>query len=217
MPKQGGRAGLVRKSSYLDMDDCQIEALNKDRGMLYLVGGCSRSGKSLLAERIRVRHGIPWFALDALKMSLFDGAPGLGIDPEADDLLTADQMWPVVKGLLENILIDGRDYLVEGVNLRPAAVAELIGARPSGIRACFLGYPGMAVETKRDLVRRFAGGPNDWLEGADEAYIESHLRRCIEISAEFQDECARVNLPFVDTGQDFDAALDKAERVITSG
>jgi predicted kinase len=66
--------------------------------MLYLVGGCSRSGKSLLAERMRAKHGIPWFSLDALKMGLFHGAPTLGIDPNADDLLTADQLSPIVRG-----------------------------------------------------------------------------------------------------------------------
>ena len=37
--------------------------------MLYLVGGCSRSGKSTLAGQMRVRHGVPWFPLDALKMA----------------------------------------------------------------------------------------------------------------------------------------------------
>ena len=50
--------------------------------MLYLVAGCSRSGKSVLAERMRVRHGVPWFPLDALTMGLARGAPALGIDPE---------------------------------------------------------------------------------------------------------------------------------------
>jgi hypothetical protein len=66
--------------------------------MLYVVGGCSRSGKSSLAERVRVGHGIPWFPLDALKMSLYLGAPSLGVDPGDDDLETADRMWPFIKG-----------------------------------------------------------------------------------------------------------------------
>lgn len=43
--------------------------------MLYIVGGCSRSGKSILAGRMCSRHGIPWFSLDALKMGLYLGAP----------------------------------------------------------------------------------------------------------------------------------------------
>ena len=80
--------------------------------MLYVVGGCSRSGKSTLAERMRVRHGVPWFPLDAIKMGLHLGAPSLRIHPEEDDLDTADRMWPIIKGLLEHLEFDGRDYLI---------------------------------------------------------------------------------------------------------
>ena len=109
--------------------------------MLYLVGGCSRSGKSTLAERMRVRHGAPWFALDALKMGLFLGAPTLGVHPEDDDLETADRMWPILKGLAENLIFDGRDYLIEGVNLRPDTVAAFIADTEEPVAACFLGYP----------------------------------------------------------------------------
>ena len=109
--------------------------------MLYLIGGCSRSGKSTLAERMRVRHGIPWFPLDALKMGLHLGAPSLGIYPEDDDLETADRMWPIIQGVLDHLLFDGRDYLVEGVNIRPHLIARFIGETDEPVRACFLGYP----------------------------------------------------------------------------
>ena len=62
--------------------------------MLYLVGGCSRSGKSTLAERIRVQHGVPWFPLDALKMGLHLGASSLGIHPDEDVLCSrASHAW----------------------------------------------------------------------------------------------------------------------------
>ncbi len=94
--------------------------------MLYIVGGCSRSGKSILAGRMGERHGIPWFSLDALKMGLHLGAPSLGIAPDADDLDTADLMWPIVEPILDHAIFDRRDYLVEGVNLRPQTVARLI-------------------------------------------------------------------------------------------
>jgi len=52
--------------------------------MLYIVGGCSRSGKSLLAERIRGNHNVPWFPLDALKMGLHLEAPSMGVHPDDD-------------------------------------------------------------------------------------------------------------------------------------
>jgi hypothetical protein len=80
--------------------------------MLYIVGGSSRSGKSTLAERMRLRHGVPWFALNALKMGLHLGAPAYGVNPNEDDIETADRMWPIVKGAFEHLIFDGRDYRV---------------------------------------------------------------------------------------------------------
>ena len=83
---------------------------------------------------MRARHGVPWFPLDALKMGLHFGAPSLGIHPDDDDLETADRMWPIIKGALEHLIWDGRDYLVEGDNLcpRPSRSSSRRPTRPSG-------------------------------------------------------------------------------------
>lgn len=92
--------------------------------MLYLVGGCSRSGKSMLAGRMLSHHGVPWYPLDALKMGLHLGSPQLAIHPQDDDLETADRMWSIVEGMLDHLIFDGHDYLVEGIKLRPEMVAR---------------------------------------------------------------------------------------------
>jgi len=125
--------------------------------MLYLIGGCSRSGKSLLAERMRARHGVPWFSLDALKMGLRLGAPSLGIHPDDDDLETADRMWPIIEGILEHLIWDGRDYLAEGDNLRPQTVAAFIRETATPVTACFLGYPDVPSKPRRCTSRNTRG------------------------------------------------------------
>src|SRR5580698_10558654 len=147
--------------------------------MLYLVGGVSRAGKSTLAERMRMRHGVSWFPLDALKMGLYLGAPELGVHPEHDDLETADRIWPIVRGLIEHLIFDGRDYLVEGVNLRPETVAAFMVDTHEPIAACFLGYPGLTLAAKRTQVEALAGAPNDWLNRAGEPYITTFLEGCL--------------------------------------
>lgn len=183
--------------------------------MLYLVGGVSRSGKSTLAERMRRGRGVPWFPLDALKMGLHLGAPSLEVSPDDEDALTAARMWPVIRPLLENLIFDGRDYLVEGVNLRPADVAGFVAGTREPVRACFLGYPALSVPAKAALVARHAGGPNDWLNRMGEPYVLAYLEGCVRRSRALRDECARSGLAFFDTGADFEAAIGAAERWLT--
>ncbi|HEY2707945.1 MAG TPA: hypothetical protein VGI95_07820 [Caulobacteraceae bacterium] len=185
--------------------------------MLYLVGGCARSGKSTLAGRLCSRHGVPWFPLDALKMGLHLGASGVGVHPEHDDLETADRMWPIVKGLIENLIFDGRDYLVEGVNLRPATVAAFIAETDTEVRACFLGYPDVPLQAKLAHVAGAAGQPNDWLNRMVPTYVAAYLEGCIAVSRELRDQCQALKLPFFDTGADYEGALTAAEHVLIGG
>ena len=183
--------------------------------MLFIVGGCSRSGKSTLAERMRVRHGVPSFPLDALKMGLHLGAPSLGVHPEDDDLQTADRMWPIIKGMLEHLEFDGRDFLIEGVNLRPATLAGFLAGIDAPARVCFLGYPDVPIEEKAAQLARYIGPPQDWLHRTGPQNVRRYLEVSRSISRHLRDECASTGLAFVDTGADFEAGLRQAESLLT--
>jgi predicted kinase len=182
--------------------------------MLYIVGGCSRSGKSTLAERMRDGHGIPWFPLDALKMGLHLGAPSFGVHPDEDDLETADRMWPIVKGVLEHLMFDGRDHLIEGVNLRPQTVAAFIEQADEPVSACFLGYPEAAIEVKAIQVAQYAALPNDWLHRTGPDNVRRYLEVSKSLSRRLRADCAALGIPFFDTGVDFHAGVASAERAL---
>lgn len=182
--------------------------------MLYIVGGCSRSGKSIVAERMRAHHDVPWFTLDALKMGLHLGAPSLGVLPAADDLGTADQMWPIIEPILDHAIFDRRDYLVEGVNLRPQTVARFIQETDQLVRTCFLGYPDVSIEDKALEVARHTGPPTDWLHRTGPENVRRYLHISRQLSRQLRDDCAALDIPFIDTGTDFFAGIDAAERVL---
>jgi 2-phosphoglycerate kinase len=182
--------------------------------VLYIVGGCSRSGKSLLAERMRSRHGIPWLTLDAIKMGLALGVRGLGVEPSGDDLTTADQMWPVVEPILDHAVFDGRPYLVEGVNLRPRTIAHYVADLDTPVRVCFLGYPDVAIEEKTLAVSNYRGLPSDWLNRTGPVHVQRYLTISRDLSGALRNECREVGLPFIDTGVDFFKGLELAEQIL---
>ncbi len=163
---------------------------------------------------MRVRHGVPWFPLDALKMGLYGGAPALSVHPERDDLTTAAQMWPMIRPMLENLMFDGRDYLVEGVNLAPDTVAAFRAERAGAVTACFLGYPEIDLVAKQAQVAAAAGQPNDWLNRMGEPYVARYLAGCRERSRRLRADCQRLALAFIDTGGDFDTAMAAAEHAL---
>ena len=95
------------------------------KGMLYLVGGSPRAGKSTIARKFLSQTGVPYFGLDYLKMGLARGLPEYGVDPNNDDRITAQKLWPVVKGMAMTYVENKEDCLLEGVYLLPEYAAEL--------------------------------------------------------------------------------------------
>jgi hypothetical protein len=185
--------------------------------MLFLIGGVSRAGKTILASRLLARHKVPWFSIDALRMGLHEGAPSLGLDPANHDLADIDRLWPIIRGMSNNLLYQGPDYCIEGALMRPDQAAELMACQPGRVRACFLGYPGMETAAKFERVRQHAGGANDWLSHRPFEEIEAFLLQQVQLSAILQASACAVGIPFFDTGEDFMAGLDAAERSLTDG
>ena len=179
--------------------------------MLYLIGGASRAGKTLLATRFLQHAGVPWLSLDVLRMGLARGAPTLGFNPDRDDFDEADRLWPIVREICGNVFEYEKPYCIEGACLRPTHAAELIACLEGRVRACFLGYPRIDAAEKVDLVRQHAGGPNDWLTNEPEAVIRKTIAAGAVRSEKIETQCRDLDLPFFDTGRNFEPALTLAE------
>ena len=73
--------------------------------MLYLLGGAARTGKTTIANAFLVQTGIPFFSLDFLMMGFTNGLPEYGVDSDADELLVAEQLWPVIRSMATAMMI----------------------------------------------------------------------------------------------------------------
>ena len=178
--------------------------------MLYLIGGTSRSGKTLIAKKILADRQIPYLSLDWLMMGFNDGIPEYGIHHLLWPNEIAEKMAPFLQGMVKNMLFDGMDYVIEGEAMLPPLIAELIEKHPDAVKVVFMGYTDIAVEDKVALVKKYSDGENDWLTNESDAYIRDHIGNMISYSKMIRKGCQEHGLSYFDTSEDFLGAIESA-------
>lgn len=185
--------------------------------MLYLIGGASRSGKTLLAERMRAERGLSTLSLDWLVMGFTNGMPQVGIHDKLfpDDI--AVRLWRFLTAMCENMLWADLDQVIEGEAMLPSRIRELTEAHPGGIRACFLGYTDVDIHAKLREIRNYSDPRTDWLAKESDAYVRDHIRNMTAFSRQLAAECEASGLPYFDTSTDFIGATEAAWRSLGDG
>lgn len=178
--------------------------------MLYIIGGVSRSGKSLLVHKILQEKLIPFFPLDGLVGMLTHSAPEHGVKHQNDFVDKSEKTWKFSKELFKYFIATQESYAVEGDCILPKQVAELQVKYSERIRCCFMGYPSLTAQEKLDAVRRFHVGEKDWThKHSDEAMLEM-IEAMIVYSKHLQEECKTYNIPFFDVSEDFEKSQAEA-------
>jgi hypothetical protein len=178
--------------------------------MLFLVSGASRSGKTLIAKRILADNQIPYLSLDWLMMGFNDGMPDYGIHHLLWPNEIAEKMGPFLRGMIDNMLVDGMDYVIEGEAMLPRMAAELIKKHAGKIRVVFVGYTEIDVEEKVALVKEHGDGQSDWLTRESDEYIRDHIENMIAHSKMIKNGCEKHGLPYFDTSDDFPGTIEAA-------
>jgi hypothetical protein len=175
--------------------------------MILYIGGAARTGKGILTRRLLAERGLPFLSLDVLKMGLARGMPECVLDPDAGGMQVAQRLWPLVREMSRNLLMEGLDYVFEG-EILPKHVAALRQEYPAQIQACFLGYTTIAPDQKLSEIRVHAGHPNDWPQEYSDDALLAVIKREISFSQYLQAECALHQLPYFDTSDQFLPTLD---------
>lgn len=90
--------------------------------MIILIGGASRTGKTLLAQRLLEEHHYPYTSIDHIKMGLFRGYADCGFTPLDNDALISRKLWGVIKGIVDTCLENKQNIILEGCCLPPEKV-----------------------------------------------------------------------------------------------
>ena len=83
--------------------------------MIILITGASRTGKTLLAQKMLEKYKYPYLSIDHLKMGLIRSGNTL-LTPEDDDDLT-EYLWPIVREIIKTAIENRQNLIVEGCYL----------------------------------------------------------------------------------------------------
>ncbi|MEM6543134.1 MAG: adenylate kinase, partial [Bacteroidota bacterium] len=116
--------------------------------MLYLIGGASRTGKTLMAKQLSSQMGIPYLSLDWIMMGFTNGIPEYGVHDKLfpDDI--AKRLWPFYKAMFESMIAVDTTCIIEGEALLPGLLTQFVQEYPKELKVCFMGYVNV------DLVKK---------------------------------------------------------------
>ena len=80
----------------------------------------------------------------------------------------------------------------------------------------FIGYPTISPQEKLKAIRQFCGDSFDWTNKTNDQVLLERLHKFIDISQKIKESCAKYNLPFFDTSDNFEQVIEEAHAFLTT-
>ena len=126
-----------------------------DRDMIAFIGAPTHTGKTMLAQRLMQRLGIPYLSVDHLKMGLFRGWPDCGFHPEGSHETISAKLWPVVKAMAMTAIENGQSMIIEGCYHTPEQIAEFVPGYAEHVSAFWMAFSRRYIERNLDKITAF--------------------------------------------------------------
>lgn len=123
--------------------------------MIYILSGVAKSGKTFIANKILKEYQISSFSTDYLMMTLARANESLGIDPDGDDALVADQLEPYLYMMIKTMIENQKNYLIEGVHFNPPFAEKLLQEFTGNVKFVYLGYANIDPLKKINELKMF--------------------------------------------------------------
>lgn len=196
--------------------------------MIFLIGGESHTGKTLLSQKLLERLHYPYLSLDHLKMGFIRGIIPPPFDVEEDSKISSF-LWSITEGIIHTCLENQQNLIIEGVYLQPRQVRILLDSMhnldsaqthhstwhfnrdfthdsmPSQIEVLFLLFSESYIAKHYDLII------------AQRNAIEQRLhtdppnkQEMIQDHQALKAQCEAYHLPFLEIHEDYEQEILKA-------
>ena len=177
-----------------------------------IIAGASRSGKTTLALKFK-KEGFVHYKMDTIKRGLdnnfYDGRISLWSDasPKFANLIER-----IIDEAKTDIILDEEWYVIDTCHLYPKDIAKI---DLTNTLVVFLGYPNKTVYEKLKDIREYDPF-NQWTRKKSDEVLINNSALDIEYSICAKLECEKVNIPFFDTGTNFNEAIEEAYKYLKS-
>ena len=155
--------------------------------MIYLIGGSSHVGKTLLAQKLMERTGYPYTSLDHLKMGFIrTGMTDLTVE---DDLEMRYWMWPFVVEIIKTAIENNQNMIIEGCYIPAEWKGSFSEEYLTNIKSMFVVMSESYIRTHFSDIGSFANVIEKRLDD------ELDMERLIACSAGFMEDCVEYDIP----------------------
>jgi hypothetical protein len=174
----------------------------------FIVCGASTGGKLTFAHELVKRYHVEHIQIDPIIEAFETVFPEHGITHNANTHEKHLDVCQKFKPFLFK-MIDGLDvfnFVIEGFRM---PLADLHAKYGSTHGFFVFGYPTISAREKVVLCRRY--DKNNWTNDIqDDQELEGIFEFLVAESRHLQTECIRLNIPFFDTGEDYQGQIDNA-------
>ena len=155
--------------------------------MIYLIGGSSHVGKTLLAQKLLERTGYPYVSLDHLKMGFIRS--GMTDLTAEDDYEMRYWMWPFVSEMIKTAIENDQNMIVEGCYI-PAEWQDSFDPRMLEHIRC------MFIVMSEEYIRGYFTDIVNYADVIEKRVCDDpDMERLIQCSKEFREECEQHRVP----------------------
>lgn len=179
--------------------------------MIYLIGGCPRSGKSTLARKILQEKKIAFTSLDILAQALKKGLPELGFHTHSDFeyyVSKCESYFPFIWPFIKTSYYLDENYVIEGCDFTPhhaKKYQKLALEKGFEIKVIFLGFSKIT-----DYEIEKFGSKHSWMHGKTKDEIKESGEKFLKISKYNAKECKELKMKYFDVSGNDVVALEKA-------
>ncbi len=179
--------------------------------MIYLIGGSSHVGKTLMAQRLMERRRVPYVCLDHMKMA-FIRSGRTKLTPY-DDYDMRYFLWPFAAEWIRTAIENQQELILEGCYIPKEWKESFSEEELSQIRSVFIVMSEDYLRAHFDDVEKHACAIEQ--RKSDELDLE----RLIICSREFKEDCEENGTPVLEIDSDYEPEdiADRAEDILFGG